>query len=43
MKKAYELANAIVTKFGMSEKVGFLGFSEGEYGQRSYSEETGKV
>eukprot|EP01016_Furgasonia_blochmanni_P045488 TRINITY_DN6426_c0_g1_i10.p1 TRINITY_DN6426_c0_g1~~TRINITY_DN6426_c0_g1_i10.p1 ORF type:complete len:197 (+),score=58.13 TRINITY_DN6426_c0_g1_i10:64-654(+) len=43
LKKAYDLAHAIVTKFGMSDRIGFLGFSENEYGQRTYSEETGKV
>ncbi len=26
LKKVYELAFSLVTKFGMSEKIGFIGF-----------------
>ena len=38
MQKAYDLADNIVTKFGMSDKIGNIGLSEGEYSRkyRSY-------
>lgn len=42
LKKAYEVAYAIVTKFGMSERLGFLGIPDTEYVKR-YSDETNKV
>eukprot|EP01016_Furgasonia_blochmanni_P035642 TRINITY_DN396_c0_g2_i5.p1 TRINITY_DN396_c0_g2~~TRINITY_DN396_c0_g2_i5.p1 ORF type:complete len:564 (-),score=141.08 TRINITY_DN396_c0_g2_i5:53-1744(-) len=43
LKKAHDIAHAIVTKFGMSEKIGFIGYSENEYGQKTYGEETNKM
>ena len=42
LKKAYELCHAIITKYGMSEKIGFVGYLENEY-SKSYSDETNKV
>lgn len=42
MDKAYKLANAMVTKFGMSQEIGFIGFSEDEY-KKSYSDYTQDV
>jgi AFG3 family protein len=31
LRKAYDIAYAMITKFGMSDEIGFIGFSEGEY------------
>jgi len=31
LRKAYDIAFAMITKFGMSEIIGFIGFSEDEY------------
>ena len=42
LDKAYKLANAIVTKFGMSEEIGYVGFTEEEY-KKSYSDYTQDV
>ena len=42
LRKAYDLAEAIVVKLGMSEKIGNRGFPQREYG-KSYSDLTGKV
>lgn len=42
LKKAYQIAHSIVTKLGMAEGVGNIGFIEGEF-DRSYSDETAKV
>lgn len=42
LKKVYETAHNIVTKFGMSETIGYLGYNEQEHG-KSYSEETNKL
>lgn len=39
LQKVYRMANALVTKYGMSEAVGYLGFDDEAY-VRSYSEET---
>ncbi|CAD8109614.1 unnamed protein product [Paramecium primaurelia] len=41
LKKAYEVAHSIVTKFGMSENIGYIGFQEGEF-QKPYSDNTNK-
>ncbi|CAD8194275.1 unnamed protein product [Paramecium octaurelia] len=41
LKKAYEVAHSIVTKFGMSESIGYIGFQEGEF-QKPYSDNTNK-
>lgn len=37
LKKAYEVAHSIVTKFGMSDLIGYVGFQEGEF-SKSYSD-----
>lgn len=42
LKKAYQLAHAYVTKFGMSEAIGYVGLEESEF-QKPYSEQTNKV
>jgi AFG3 family protein len=42
LRKVYDIAHALVTKFGMSDTVGFIGFSEDESGKR-YSEDTNKI
>jgi len=41
LRKAYDIARNMVTKFGMSEKIGYLGFSDEEY-VKKYSDETTK-
>merc|ERR1712054_94059 len=41
LRKAYDIAHAMITKFGMSEKIGFLGFAEDQY-VRKVSEKTAK-
>lgn len=43
LNKAYQMARTIVTKVGMSEKIGYVNFSENEYGMKSYSDATNKV
>jgi len=42
LKKAYELAHTLVTKYGMSTKLGYIGFQEGNY-TKSYSDATNKI
>lgn len=42
LEKAFKLSHDLVTKLGMSENIGFMGFSETEF-QKSYSEETQKL
>jgi len=42
LRKAYDIAEAIVTKFGMSEKIGLVGFPDRDYG-KAYSDHTGAV
>ena len=34
LQKAYDLAEKMVTKFGMSDKIGTIGLSEGEYSRK---------
>ncbi|CAK72120.1 unnamed protein product (macronuclear) [Paramecium tetraurelia] len=41
LKKAYDVAHSIVTKFGMNENIGYVGFQEGEF-QKPYSDGTNK-
>lgn len=42
LEKAFKIAYAIVTKFGMSEKIGFVGLPDGQY-YKKISENTQKV
>ena len=42
LKKGYDIAHAMITKFGMSEKIGFIGYSEDQY-FRKHSDQTAKV
>lgn len=42
LQKVYRTAHALVTKFGMSEAIGFVGYSEEEQG-KTYSEETNRI
>lgn len=42
LEKAFKIAQAIVTKLGMNEKIGFLGFSETEF-MKAYSDKTQKI
>jgi AFG3 family protein len=41
LKKAYEMAYAMVTKYGMSEKIGYIGYVESDY-NKTYSDQTNK-
>ncbi|KAM3137743.1 hypothetical protein pb186bvf_010163 [Paramecium bursaria] len=41
LKKAYEVAHNIVTKFGMSENIGYVGYQETEF-SKPYSDSTNK-
>lgn len=43
LNKAYEMARNLVTKVGMSERVGYVNFSENEYGMKTYSDATNRV
>lgn len=43
LNKAYDMARSLVTKVGMSEKIGYVNFSENEYGIKTYSDATNKV
>lgn len=38
LQKAYRIANAIVTKLGMSQRIGQVAYSENDYGVKNYSE-----
>lgn len=42
LKRAYELCHTLVTKYGMSEKLGYVGYVENEY-NKTYSIETNTV
>lgn len=42
LKKAYELAFTLVTKYGMSDKLGYVGYIESEY-SKTYSDATNKL
>jgi len=42
LRKAYEIAYAMITKFGMSERIGFIGFSDEEY-VKKHSDQTSKI
>ena len=42
LHKVYDLANSMVKKLGMSEKIGYMSFKEHEI-VKIYSEETQKV
>lgn len=43
LNKAYDMARTLVTKVGMSDKVGYVNYSENEYGMKTYSDATDKV
>lgn len=42
LKRAYELCHDLVTKYGMSEKLGYVGYVENEY-SKTYSDITNAV
>lgn len=42
LDKAYKIAHALVTKYGMSEKLGFIGYRETEY-MKPYSGKVSKI
>lgn len=43
LQKVYRYASAMVLKFGMSEKLGYLSYPDTPYGQKQYSEETSQL
>ena len=42
LRKVYDIANAMVIKLGMSEKIGYIGYNDQDY-VKKYSDETAKV
>lgn len=42
LRKAYDIAHNMITKFGMSDKIGFIGFHEEDY-FRKHSNDTAHV
>jgi len=40
LEKAFKLTHNLVTKVGMSEKIGYVNYSENEYGMKIYSDAT---
>jgi len=43
LQKVYRYASAMVLKFGMSDKLGYLSYPDTAYGQKQYSEETNQL
>ena len=43
LEKAYKYAHAIVTKFGMSPRIGLVQYPDNEQGLKSFSEETNQI
>ncbi|KAL4454331.1 hypothetical protein ABPG74_012288 [Tetrahymena malaccensis] len=42
LEKIYKMAHAIITKYGMSERIGYVGLKEGDY-LKSYSDKTNRI
>lgn len=42
LQKAYKIAHSMVTKLGMSDKIGYLSLEENEFGVKTYSDETNR-
>lgn len=42
LQKAYKIAHSMVTKLGMSDKIGYLSLEENEFGVKSYSNVTNR-
>lgn len=42
LQKVSKLAQSLITKFGMSEKLGYMGFLEGDF-QNKYSDKSQQV
>jgi AFG3 family protein len=42
LQKAYRIANAIVTKLGMTQRIGHVAYGENDYGVKNYSEAKGR-
>lgn len=42
LQKAYKIAHSMVTKLGMSDKIGYLSLEENDYGVKSYSDQTNR-
>lgn len=40
LQKAYNIAHSLVTKLGMSSKMGLISLDHNDYGIKNYSEET---
>jgi len=43
LEKAFKMAHNLVTKVGMSEKIGYVNYNENEYGMKIYSDETNRL
>ena len=42
LQKAYKIAHSIVTKFGMTDNMGFVSYEEDQFGRKNYSESASK-
>ena len=43
IRKVTQIAQNLVTQFGMSERIGLIGYEQGEYGDKPYSQNTAQV
>lgn len=43
LNKAFDMARNMVTKLGMSQKIGYINFAENQYGIKTYSDETNTI
>lgn len=43
IKKVTSIANSLVTTYGMSKRMGLIGYQSEEYGGKPYSESTNEV
>ncbi len=43
LEKAFKIAHSLVTKVGMSERIGYVNYSENEYNQKVYSDATNRI
>ena len=43
LEKAFKIAHSLCTKVGMSEKIGFVNYSENEYNMKIYSDATNQL
>ena len=43
LRKVTQIAYSIVMTFGMSEKIGLIGYETGEYGEKPFSQATNQI